>query len=195
MLSALARSPECEQLLKFVLEHDVGEIWGHPRVLCHVNGRVLSADNPVGDPETEMIVHLQHPRIDSQCSVHLSTLISLAVAYIKYQYEAVAAALMQQGQPVDWVLEGEPEALEARGLTFAALVARHGPDSEEALKYHMQYLDDNAFIELAALIRTKHLLLRTVEVEHEAKIRQQRSNNATRLLKSAGLEPSETDNG
>jgi len=79
-LSALARSPECEQLLKFVLDHDVTTNWEQPSIDCFVNGHKLSGTIAVGDTENqELIVHVQDSTSQDKCSVHLSTIIALEV--------------------------------------------------------------------------------------------------------------------
>ena len=114
-LSALARSPECEQLLKFSIDHDVADNWEFPPIDCFVNGRILSGNEAVGDTTNpELVVYINHKRSDDKCSIHLSTLIALATAHIKYQYEAVIAVLSSRGQPIKWELQNEPGSVDGR---------------------------------------------------------------------------------
>lgn len=198
-LSALARSPECEQLLKFVLEHNVTDTWEHPRMLCYVNGRVLAGETSVGEADTEMVVHIAHSHLDSCCSIHLSTLLALATAYVKYQYDAVAEAIIRQGQPVDWALKDKPEGTEGRVMVYANLVARYGVDSPEAMAFYKKYANDlsfsdrNEFVEQAASVRLKALVITIITKEQEAKIQQQRQNASDQFLEDAGLGPSKPE--
>ena len=189
-LSSLARSPECEQLLRFALDHKVIDNWEHPPLQCYVNGNVLSGAIPVGESESqELVVNiscLHHPK---KCSVHLSTILALATAYIKYQYEAVAAALARQGRPVDWILRDKPEGIDGRMMVYIDLVARYGLDSAEAIEHCEKYSTENEFVEEVAQIRLRARLLQIISEEQEAKIQQQRRNSSGQFLRKAGFEP------
>jgi hypothetical protein len=187
-LSSLARSPECENLLKFALEHEVSDDWETPPLLCHVNGRILSGQVALGEADTEMVVHLNRPDSSSRCSVHLSTLLALAMAYIKYQYEAVANALANQGQQVELDLSAKPEGVASRIMVYSSLVARYGINSEEAIRYHAKYSSDNDFLDGASSVRMSARMLTIIGEEEEAKILQQR-RNSTKLADPEVAEP------
>ena len=191
-LSSLARSPESEQLLKFVLDHEVLDNWEHPPLLCYVNGRVLSGTVPVGELQSqELVVNIEYRHGEGKCSIHLSTLLSLATAYIKYQYEAVAAALSRQGKPVDWVLKDKAEGIDGRVMVYADLVAKFGLNSSEAAEHYRTHAPDNAFVEAAAQVRLQTRVLQIISEEQEAKIQQQRRNSTDQFLDETGFKPEE----
>ena len=193
-LSPLARSPECERLLKFALDHEVTDIWEHPAIDCYINGHILSGVNPVGELDSnELVVHIADAHGPDKCSIHLSTVVALATAYIKYQYEAVAEAISKNGQSVDWALKDKPEGNDGRVMVYANIVAKYGHDSDEAIEYTHKYLDDNGFVEAATMVRLKARVLQIISEEQEAKILQQRQNSADSFLQQAGFEAREID--
>jgi len=176
-LSSLARSPESENLIKFAIAHRITEDWESPELLCHVNGRVLSGTVSVGESDKELVVHIS-PVLGNKCSIHLSTLLALSTAYIKYQYEAVAMALAESGKSSGLAWDGKPfcKDSDSRVMIYASIVARHGHNSEEANIYHSRCMYDNDFVSGAAMVRMKARILKIISEEEEAKIQQLKVN-------------------
>jgi len=176
-LSSLARSPECELLLRFALNHGIPENWDAPQVSCYVNGRQLSGERPVGQLDSdELVIHLSWA--EEGCVVHLSTVLALATAYIKFQYEAVAAALRGKGVNVANDLDGKAEGLEARVMVYSNLVARHGIDSEQAEQYFKDQCEEPLFEDAALGIRLRAKMLQVIASEYDAKIERKTSLRA-----------------
>jgi hypothetical protein len=173
-LSSLARSAECQELLAFTQNVEIDDET-NPDVRCFVNGYQLSNLYPVSKCDNEdLIVHLIHADtplaqmgIDTrrQCSVHLSTLLRLAIGFIEFQYESIAALLIDKGENVEDLPANSPES---KALAYAMLVVRHGLESRQAKNYWDRHQHDEGFTALADGARLRARVISAIA--EEAKI-------------------------
>ena len=99
MLSALARSAACKQLVVFADASQLPEDWedpGQSGVTAFISGYKL--DQKVGSAEfsgdrfnEELLVHLRSPNV--ACTINLNTVLALATAFVRDQYAAVEQVL------------------------------------------------------------------------------------------------------
>lgn len=200
-VSALARSAECEQLLSFAIDQKIDEFWGDCEdISCYVNGCRLGNSQAPGDlPNPEFIVHLVQnglPELgdggdvqisdSAGCAIHLSTLLALATAHVKYQYEAVAAAIRSSGNPAESVLDKVDNANEARAMAYSTIIARSGVGSAEEREYYYRYGSNPDFLEEAHRIRLNYRMRQVVAEEQQAKIDQR--NRARPIAREVGVQ-------